>query len=267
MNKTKNMNILYLGSDLSKSIFDWLVKIGENAIYTDKKINIDIVKNINPDFIISYDYDFVISEDILNFMNNKIINLYISFFPYNKGVKNNILGFLKDIPTGVVIHYVKDIVHKEDILFQRKAVVDTDKDTLKKIHENLHNLIQKLFKEKWEIIKREKIDLIKNSQNIKELRDQFFDISSREKTGISQLNNLNKNFKIGNVLMKNFINLNEEEKEIVRNWRNNDAIRVWYYSDHIISFEEHNNFMINLKSDNRNAYWLVESEGEYKGVV
>jgi len=25
--------------------------------------------------------------------------------------------------------------------------------------------------------------------------------------------------------------------------------------------------MINLKSDNRNAYWLVESEGEYKGVV
>ena len=67
--------------------------------------------------------------------------------------------------------------------------------------------------------------------------------------------------------MKNFINLNEQEKEMVRNWRNNDVIREWSYSEHIISVEEHNNFMMKLKEDSRNIYWLIKSKDEYKGVV
>lgn len=67
--------------------------------------------------------------------------------------------------------------------------------------------------------------------------------------------------------MKNFINLNEQEKEIVRNCRNNDSIREWCYLEHLISVEEHNNFIIRLEEDNRNFYWLVKNKDEYLGVI
>ncbi len=88
-----------------------------------------------------------------------------------------------------------------------------------------------------------------------------------KKAEIPQLNNLKKNINVGNLIMKNFINLECKEKEIVRNWRNNNVVREWIYSEHIISVEEHNNFIIKLEEDSRNIYWLVKNKDEYMGVV
>lgn len=63
------------------------------------------------------------------------------------------------------------------------------------------------------------------------------------------------------------MNLNDKEKEMVRNWRNNDVVRKWCYLEHIISVEEHYKFMKKLEEDNQNFYWLAESKNEYIGVV
>lgn len=60
-----------------------------------------------------------------------------------------------------------------------------------------------------------------------------------------------------NITIKNFINLNDEEVEMVRRWRNHTDIRKWMYTDHEINIEEHKNFIENLKRDNRNFYYLV----------
>lgn len=91
--------------------------------------------------------------------------------------------------------------------------------------------------------------------------------SPDKKVEIPQLKNLKKNISVGDLLLKNFVNLDDGEREIVRNWRNDDTIRVWNYSGHIISVEEHNSFITKLKGDNRNFYWLVKSGDEYKGVI
>jgi len=85
---------------------------------------------------------------------------------------------------------------------------------------------------------------------------------------MSIMPNLRKNLMIGyDVELKNFINLTEEEKELVRNCRNNIDVRKWMYSDTIISPEEHKSFIINLKNDDKNCYWIVQKGQEYVGVI
>jgi UDP-4-amino-4,6-dideoxy-N-acetyl-beta-L-altrosamine N-acetyltransferase len=67
--------------------------------------------------------------------------------------------------------------------------------------------------------------------------------------------------------LKNFINLNDNEKELVRRWRNYDNIRKWMFSDKIIAQEEHLAFINRLQNDTKNAYWLVKDDERYMGVV
>lgn len=79
--------------------------------------------------------------------------------------------------------------------------------------------------------------------------------------------NLNGNFTLNGVILKNFINTSTEEKQIVGECRNNEKIRKWMYSDEIISLEEHFNFIEHLKEDNKNFYWIVYKNEEFIGVI
>jgi len=77
-----------------------------------------------------------------------------------------------------------------------------------------------------------------------------------------------KDILLSEVTCINFLNLNDQEKEMVRAWRNNESIRKWMYQDHIITKEEHSNFIRNLKEDNKNLYWLLKNiSDEYIGVI
>lgn len=79
--------------------------------------------------------------------------------------------------------------------------------------------------------------------------------------------NLENNFQLDGVNIKNIVYISQEEKELVRNWRNNKMVRKWMYSDEIISQEEHAAFIKSLKNNNKNFYWLVEDEKKYIGVI
>ncbi len=79
---------------------------------------------------------------------------------------------------------------------------------------------------------------------------------------------LKSDFQIDDVLIVNFINLNGEERELVRLWRNHDYVKKQMFSEHTISAEEHAEFAAGLSSDNKNFYWLVKDKiGEYLGVI
>jgi len=84
---------------------------------------------------------------------------------------------------------------------------------------------------------------------------------------INILDNLRKNINFGDILLKNFINLNEYEAEMVRNWRNDNSIREWCYQEHIISSEEQKKFLKDLEEDNHNYYWLIKKKNECIGVI
>lgn len=73
---------------------------------------------------------------------------------------------------------------------------------------------------------------------------------------------------MGSVLLVNFTNLTEQEKEMVREWRNSSAIREWMFTDHVITREEHSSFVQGLKEDNKSYYWVVKNKAnEYSGVI
>ncbi len=49
---------------------------------------------------------------------------------------------------------------------------------------------------------------------------------------------LKENLRVGNITLRNFINLNPDELELVRTWRNHPEVRKWMYNDQEISKEE-----------------------------
>lgn len=79
---------------------------------------------------------------------------------------------------------------------------------------------------------------------------------------------LRKDIELGEVLLINFVNLTEEEKKLVRDWRNNEEVRRWAYSKHTISPEEHSEFIKKLEGDEKNFYWLArKKDAGYIGVI
>lgn len=78
---------------------------------------------------------------------------------------------------------------------------------------------------------------------------------------------LRQDFIFNNSVIKNFVNLSDDEIELVRNCRNHDEVRKWMYSDNIIPLCDHINFINNLKENNKNYYWLVQVKMKYIGVI
>lgn len=79
--------------------------------------------------------------------------------------------------------------------------------------------------------------------------------------------NLQLDFNFGKYKLRNFINLTSEEKEMVRNWRNDKRIRRYMYQANIISKIEHINFVEKLKNETKDFYWLVNDNENYIGVI
>ncbi|TBR16109.1 UDP-4-amino-4,6-dideoxy-N-acetyl-beta-L-altrosamine N-acetyltransferase [bacterium] len=79
---------------------------------------------------------------------------------------------------------------------------------------------------------------------------------------------MHKNFSCRGNLICNFVNLGPKEKELVRQWRNHDEIKKCMYSQKDISRKEHSDFILNLKHDENNFYWLIKTKtGGYLGVI
>ena len=73
--------------------------------------------------------------------------------------------------------------------------------------------------------------------------------------------------RIDNMVVKNFIDLNEDEKSIVLFSRNSENIRKWMYNSEVISELSHLEFIEKLKIDKVNKYFLVSQNNEYIGVI
>ncbi|MDW8302247.1 MAG: formyltransferase family protein, partial [Bacteroidia bacterium] len=148
------MRVLLLGgNEHSLELKAWLEEVGEEVIYTEEPIDLEMLKGINPEFIVSYNYKHIIPEEVIKAYYPKIINLHISYLPYNRGCHPNVWSFLEDTPKGVSIHLVDKEVDAGDILIQKEVFIDEDKETLRSSYVKLQREIQELFKENWEDIK------------------------------------------------------------------------------------------------------------------
>lgn len=143
------MRILLLSPE--RNHFEEFLKNDQNEVirYEDK-LNREVLKDI--DFIISFGYRHIIKPEVIKLFLNKIVNLHISYLPYNRGADPNLWSFLEKTPAGVTIHYIDEGIDTGDILCQ-KMINFSNNETLVTSYNILTNEIEKLFYENWEEIK------------------------------------------------------------------------------------------------------------------
>lgn len=146
--------ILFLSNnEVSRPLYKWLQDQKEEIVWIEEKISIDKIKEMSPSLMISYNYRYIIGEDIIDYMGDRIINLHISYLPWNRGADPNFWSFIDDSPKGVTIHILDKGLDKGDIIVQKEYFFDEDKETLATTYEYLHRKIVELFIEFWERIK------------------------------------------------------------------------------------------------------------------
>ena len=147
------MKLLFLSEEYNDNFISFLNKRGK-TVWLNKKINVEIVKIF--DWVISYGYRHILKNEILENSKNKIINLHISFLPYNRGADPNYWSFKENSPKGVSIHYIDNGIDTGPILVQKECSFNNS-HTLKTSYILLKETVENLFYDNFDDIINGKI--------------------------------------------------------------------------------------------------------------
>ena len=145
------MRILLLGPSRD-GIMEYLLSFGDEVLHSEDKIQPVKLMDDNFDFIISYGYRYIIPKNVVNHYENRLINLHISYLPWNKGADPNFWSFLDNTPKGITIHYIDEGLDTGDIIAQEE-IVFLENETLASSYQKLVLEIKKLLLEAWPIIR------------------------------------------------------------------------------------------------------------------
>jgi len=149
------------------------------------------------DIIISFGYRHIINKRIIKYCKKTIINLHLSYLPYNKGSHPNVWSFLTNTTSGITIHTVSEKVDEGDIIFRKKINFNIKKNKKKLTFSNTYNF---LFKE----------------------IEQLF---------ISKINSIiDEDFKFKKQISKGTFHKKESLPAIIKNWNQNIFNTVRKYS-------------------------------------
>lgn len=152
------MIILFLGSADNKLV-DFLKQSGNEVHVFEEKITPETLKTLQTEWIISYGYRHIISKEIIDLIYPRIINLHISYLPWNRGADPNLWSFIDETPKGVTIHLVDEGLDTGDILIQKEVEFkDLETETLSSTYQILKKEIETLFMANWEKISTLKIE-------------------------------------------------------------------------------------------------------------
>ncbi len=148
----RDYRVLFLGYDRgSTRLIDDL--LAENC---EVHQTADAVPCADFDLAISFGYRHVIEADVINAMSCPIINLHISFLPYNRGAHPNFWSFYENTPSGVTIHLIDEGIDTGPILFQKRVDFAESDLTFEHTQKRLIEEIEKLFLDKVkEILSRD----------------------------------------------------------------------------------------------------------------
>lgn len=133
-------NLLYLGPENSR-IINHLSLEGYNVTIIEDKPSIELF--LQNEYYLSFGYRYIIPIQILNKIENPIVNIHISYLPWNRGADPNIWSFLDDTPKGVSIHRIEQgtdtgaIYMQNEIIFEKKDTLRTSYDKLIKLAEDM----------------------------------------------------------------------------------------------------------------------------------
>lgn len=140
-----NNSILFLtNNNNTLSVYKELEVSGYKMFLYNGKLTTDVLKRFSPQLTISYNYEHIISKDVIS-LGFHMVNLHISFLPWNRGTGPNIFSFFTNTPKGITIHQLSEGIDDGNIIFQKEFLFDEKKETFKTTYEKLHAEIQKLL--------------------------------------------------------------------------------------------------------------------------
>lgn len=135
-------SVLFLGYDNKQTILiDELIKKDCNVFCFKNK-----VENFeNYDLVISFGYRHIIKKEIIEKTKIPIINLHISYLPWNRGSHPNFWSFFDETPSGVSIHLVDSGIDTGPIIAQKVVILESLKMNFRESYAILIDEIEKLF--------------------------------------------------------------------------------------------------------------------------
>ena len=107
--------ILWIGYNMNEtSLIKELIKVGCEVHYCQD----DLVYS-SYDLIFSFGFRQIIKAEKLKIVGCPIINLHISYLPYNRGAHPSFWSFYEDTPSGVSIHLIDNGIDTGPILYQK----------------------------------------------------------------------------------------------------------------------------------------------------
>ena len=137
------MRILYLGPDNNKIIS--FLNANHYVERVEMKIGVSYLNDKEYDFAISFGYRYKLEKDFMNQFGSKIINLHISYLPYNRGSDPNIWSFIDNTVKGVTIHQIDEGIDTGDIILQQEIKFNLNNETLSSSYNKLIITIENLF--------------------------------------------------------------------------------------------------------------------------
>lgn len=150
--KESRGKLLFLtNNDNALKLSDYLERCHKVYIYRER-LTLSEVEALKPDFIISYNYNYIICEDVIAYMEGRIVNIHISYLPWNRGFSPNIWSFIDNTPKGVTIHQISAGLDQGKILYQKECFFDPAEQTFSSTYKTLNDMAVQLFIEHWEDI-------------------------------------------------------------------------------------------------------------------
>ena len=187
--------IIFLGYGRSETrIIDELEKKDCAVIVHNERISLDDVDDSH--LIVSFGYLHLLGSDFINNCGCPIVNLHVSYLPFNRGAHPNFWSFYDGTQSGVSIHLIDEGIDTGPILFQKKIQFEDEK-TFIETYDQLFDEIENLFIENIDLIVSKKWTAMKQVGNgtfhsVKDLPNEFNGWQSSIADEIKRLKNLNK---------------------------------------------------------------------------
>ncbi len=97
------------------------------------------------DLIVSFGYRHILSADVLKSAQHPVINLHMSYLPYNRGAHPNFWSFYENTPAGISIHEMDVGIDTGPIIYQRQVNFSDDQTTFAQTYAVLRQAIEDLF--------------------------------------------------------------------------------------------------------------------------
>ena len=142
MKNKPRRRLLWLGYENGESrLPDFLSRLGFEVTTTAAPVS-DLS---GWDQVVSFGYRHILSSEVISTSRSEIINLHMSYLPYNRGAHSNFWSFYDQTPAGVSIHVIDSGIDTGPILMQKRVEFDSLEVTFAQTYQRLFSEIELLF--------------------------------------------------------------------------------------------------------------------------